>query len=70
MKPLDDSPSIGILSERLRIALDLWETGVILRRQALQRQHPHFSHQQIESLVNQWLAIRPGAEKGDGPQEP
>jgi hypothetical protein len=57
------------LGERLRIALDLWETGVILRREALRREYPDLSDEQIESLVNQWLATRPGAEKGDGPQQ-
>ena len=60
--------SMTALAERLRIALDLWETGVILRRQALRREHPELSTTQIEALVNRWLATRPGAEKGDGPQ--
>lgn len=56
------------LADRLRVALDLWETGVILRRQALRREHPELSAAQIEALVNRWLATRPGAEQGDGPQ--
>lgn len=56
------------LAERLRVALDLWETGVILRRQTLRREHPELSATQIEALVNRWLATRPGAEQGDGPQ--
>lgn len=56
------------LSERFQIALDLFEAGVAIRRQTLRRQHPDLSDEQIEALVNQWLATRPGAEKGDGPQ--
>ena len=57
------------LGERLRIALDLWETGVALQRAAFRREHPELTDDEIESLVNKWLATRPGAEKGDGPQD-
>jgi Rv0078B-related antitoxin len=41
---------------------------VILRRQALRLEYPNASNEQIERLLNQWLAHRPGAELGDGPQ--
>ena len=54
--------------DRFQTTLDLWATGVILRRQALRREHPNASDEQIERLLNQWLAHRPGAELGDGPQ--
>ena len=57
------------LGERLRIALDLWETGVALQRAAFRREHPELTDDEIESLVNKWLATRPGAEKSDGPQD-
>lgn len=66
---MSDTPSMKTLGERLRIALDLWETGVAFKRQALRREHPDLDDDQIEALVNKWLATRPGAEKGDGPQE-
>jgi hypothetical protein len=54
-------------SERLQTAIDLWETGVALRRQSLRRNHPHAPDDEIERLLNAWLQHRPGAEKGDGP---
>ena len=66
---MSDVPSKEILAERLRIALDLFETGVALQRAAFRREHPELSDDQIELLVNKWLATRPGAEKGDGPQD-
>ncbi|MEO7135284.1 MAG: hypothetical protein ABI024_13805 [Vicinamibacterales bacterium] len=54
--------------DRFQTTLDLWATGVILRRQALRREYPRVSDEQIEQLLNEWLAHRPGAELGDGPQ--
>lgn len=54
--------------DRFQTTLDLWATGVALRRQALRREHPAASETEIERLLNQWLALRPGAEHGDGPQ--
>lgn len=53
---------------RFETALDLWETAVQLRRQSLRREHPDAADAQIEQLLNRWLAQRPGAERGDGPQ--
>ena len=66
---MSDSPSKKVLGERLRIALDLWETGVTLQRAAFRRENRELSDDQLELLVNKWLATRPGAEKGDGPQD-
>jgi hypothetical protein len=56
------------LIERFRTAVDLWATGVALRRQAIRRQHPEASHEEVEARLNQWLQDRPGAEMGDGPR--
>jgi hypothetical protein len=53
---------------RFETTLDLWATAVELRRQAFRREYPAASDDQIEHLVNQWLAHRPGAERGDGQQ--
>ena len=55
------------LAERFQTALDLWATGVAIRRQALRRMHPDASDQDIERLLIEWLHERPGAEHGDGP---
>ena len=53
---------------RFETTLDLWDTAVELRRQSRRRDNPAASDGQIERLVNRWLAHRPGAERGDGPQ--
>ena len=53
---------------RFETTLDLWDTAMRLRRQSLRRENPAASDDLIEQLLNQWLAHRPGAERGDGPQ--
>ena len=50
---------------RLRVALELFETGVEMMRQKLRRDHPDFSGHEIETRVAAWLRERPGAEFGD-----
>jgi len=55
------------LVERFRTILDLWATGMALRRQAIRREHPGASEAEIESRLARWLHERPGAEHGDGP---
>jgi hypothetical protein len=59
---------MNVALERFQTTLDLWATAVAIRRQALRREHPEASSDQIEQLLNRWLATRPGAEYGDGPQ--
>jgi hypothetical protein len=56
------------LIERFRTAVDLWATGVMIRRQTIRRNRPDASAEEVDSLLNQWLQERPGAEYGDGPQ--
>lgn len=50
---------------RLRVALELFETGVEMKRQKLRRDHPGLSEHEIEARVAAWLRERPGAEFGD-----
>ena len=56
------------LVERLYTAVDLWATGVALKRETIRRRHPDAPDDEIESLLNRWLQERPGAESGDGPR--
>jgi hypothetical protein len=56
------------LVERLYTAVDLWATGVALKRETIRRRHPDASDDEIEILLNRWLQERPGAESGDGPR--
>ncbi len=50
---------IGDPARRLRVALDLYETGVGMTRARLRREHPDASNDEIDSLVAAWLADRP-----------
>jgi hypothetical protein len=59
---------MNVAAQRFQTAVDLWATAIALRRAALRRQHGDASEAQIDELLNQWLAARPGAEFGDGPQ--
>lgn len=51
--------------DRLLDTFELFEFGVELMAGNLRRRHPDASPEQIESLLDQWLATRPGAEAGD-----
>jgi len=52
-------------SEKLGIALELFESGVAMMRETLKREHPTESDALIEERLRQWLRHRPGAEDGD-----
>jgi hypothetical protein len=56
------------LIERFRTVVDLWDTGVAIRRQAIRRAMPWASDDEVEERLRSWLQERPGAEQGDGPQ--
>lgn len=49
----------------LRVALDLFETGVALMRENLRRQHPHADEDELTRRLATWLQHRAGAETGD-----
>ena len=51
--------------EKLRLALDLFGSGVELKRQSLRREHPQLAPPEIERMLREWLSTRPGAEHGD-----
>ncbi len=53
------------MRERTRVAFDLFEAGVSIRGASLRRGHPHAAPDDIERLLREWLATRPGAEHGD-----
>ena len=53
------------VAARLRVALELFETGVEMKRQTLRRDHPDLIEDEIEARVAAWLRERPGAEFGD-----
>ncbi|MFX0539065.1 hypothetical protein ACQBAT_15470 [Ornithinimicrobium sp. Y1847] len=53
--------------ERLRIALELAETGEQMVRQRLRREQPHLSEDELEKAVVTWRLHRPRAPHGDHP---
>lgn len=57
-------------AERLRQALDLFQTGVDLMRQNLRRRFPDEPDAEIERRVREWVSERPGAEFGDAEGRP
>jgi hypothetical protein len=59
-----------IEAERLRTALELAELSERMLRQKLRRERPRLAAEQIERLIDEWYARRPGAPHGDGDGEP
>ena len=53
--------------ERLRIALDMADTGIELMRSRLRREHPEWSDDDVEAELHRWLHHRPHAPYGDYP---
>ncbi|MDQ3991764.1 MAG: hypothetical protein M3245_05590 [Actinomycetota bacterium] len=54
-----------LFAERLRIALQLHDEGVLLMRQNLRRRNPEAGEEEIQRRLGEWLSERPGAELGD-----
>jgi hypothetical protein len=54
----------------LKAALDLFGTGLELKRQNLRRADPRATEREIEDRLNRWLRDRPGAELGDSAGRP
>ncbi len=52
---------------KLRLACDLFDTGVAMMSQTLRRRFPSASEDAIADAVARWLLERPGAEHGDAP---
>jgi hypothetical protein len=57
-------------ADRLAMAFELFEFGVEMMAANLRRRHPGATPDEIERLLEDWLAERPGAELGDGPGVP
>ncbi len=51
----------------LRLALELFDAGEEIMRQALRRRFPDAPENEIQERLDAWLHERPGAEDGDAP---
>ena len=58
--PRTDDPAA-----KLRLALDLFDSGVAMMWETLRRRFPDASDQTIAEALALWLRERPGAEHGD-----
>lgn len=61
------SRSKASVAEAFRTTLDLFATGLAMKRQSLRRSNPEAGDEEIEQRLQQWLLDRPGAEHGDSP---
>ena len=52
---------------KLRLACDLFDSGVAMMRETLRRKFPTASEGAIADALAGWLRERPGAEHGDAP---
>ena len=52
---------------KLRLACDLFDSGVAMMRQTLRRRLPAAPESAIADALAAWLRERPGAQHGDAP---
>jgi hypothetical protein len=57
-------------SDRLQLALEMFEFGVEMKAARLRREHPDATPAAIQRMIDDWLGERPGAEHGDAPGVP
>jgi len=67
---MSSESALGASGARLRLALDMFEAGEQMMRASLMRRHPDATPIQIEDLLREWLADRPGAARGDAVPQP
>lgn len=53
-------------AERLRMAADPFQAGLLMMRQNLLRRHPGISDEELRIRLRAWLAERPGGDIADG----
>lgn len=57
-------------AEKLRLALEMHDLGVEMMRENLRRQLGNPKELgELQRRLGEWLQTRPGAEKGDGPDD-
>jgi len=68
--PKPYSSGMNGAAQAFRATLDLFQSGIDLMRQNLQRRHPQATDDDIDALLQSWLLERPGAAAGDCPGRP
>ena len=51
-----------LAAQRMRVAFELFDTGVAMKRAQLRRKHPEASEAELAVRLREWLHTRPGAE--------
>ena len=64
------TPATAEPARRLRLALEMFDLGVAMKRAQLHRRHPQHNEMEIDEALVRWLHHRPGAEHGDAPGRP
>lgn len=54
-----------LLRDKLLLAIELHEAGVLMYRARIAREHPGLADDEVDARVRAWLLERPGAEFGD-----
>ena len=57
-------------SQRFAVGLEMCDLGIRIQRQNLRRERREASEAEIDRLLADWLAERPGAESGDAEGRP
>jgi hypothetical protein len=66
----DADEKLAIAAQKLRVALELNESGFEMKLQQLRRRFPDADEAEIDDRFRAWLRDRPGAEHGDGVGRP
>ena len=56
-------PDHDVYAKRFKLVLDLFESGLAIKRQNLRREHPHASDAEIETKLVEWLRARSDADE-------
>jgi hypothetical protein len=57
--------TLRVLSQKLRTALALYDSGLAMKRAQLRREDRAVSEEEIDRRLSAWLHTRPGAPFGD-----
>lgn len=66
----DDPPKTLSVGEKLKIAIQLSELGIAMKKQQIRNQNPLLSETQQREMFEEWLLRRPSSPFGDSSGRP